>query len=87
MEAIILKSEKGGYNKNSVLTKIDAYNVLLLMAENGQLERDKLIAEFENAEKMELKREKSGFFGKSGFSVEDTDAYIARLEAEIKSML
>jgi len=34
-----------------------------------------------------LKSEKSGFFGSYGFSVEDTDEYIAKLEAQIEEKL
>ena len=87
MRPTVLKSEKGGYNKIAVLTKIDVYNALLMMAESGQTDRDKLLSELERARAIELPREKSGFFGASGFSVEDTDAYIAKLEDEIDKKL
>lgn len=87
MRLDVLKSEKGGYNKVAVLTKIDVYNALLMMAEEGKADRDKLLSELERARAIELPREKSGFFGSSGFSVEDTDAYIAKLEEEIDKKL
>lgn len=88
MEPFNLKSEKGGYKKAAVLAKINTYTVLLTVLENlpadmQQADRDKLAAEFEKAKQTELPREKSGFFGASGFSVEDTDNYFAMLEAEI----
>lgn len=92
MEPFKLKSEKGGYNKAAVLAKINTYTVALMMLESmpadmEQADRDKLIAEVEKAKQMELPREKSGFFGGSGFSVEDTDNYLATLEDQIKQKL
>ena len=87
MRMDILKEEKGGYNKVSVLTKTDALNALLYMAESGDVAPDKIRAELEKVSAMELKREKGGFFGVRGFSVEDTDAYLAKLEAQIEEKL
>lgn len=80
----VLKSVKGGYNKAAVLAKLDAYNAILFMAEDGSASPETLSAELEKAGALELTREKSGFFGKYGFSVEDTDAYLADLMAKIK---
>lgn len=87
MGAGVLKSEKGGYSKTSVLTKIDALNALLYMTENENIAPEKICAELEKVMALELKREKSGFFGSYGFSVEDTDEYIAKLEAQIEEKL
>ncbi|MBR4510249.1 MAG: hypothetical protein K6A79_05820 [Ruminococcus sp.] len=87
MGAGVLKSEKGGYSKTSVLTKIDALNALLYMTENENIAHEKIRAELEKVMALELKREKSGFFGAYGFSVEDTDEYIAKLEAQIEEKL
>lgn len=92
MEPFNLKNEKGGYKKAAVLAKVNTYTVVLTMLENmppdmTQADRDKLAAEFEKAKSMELPREKSGFFGGSGFSVEDTDNYLSTLEAEINRKL
>lgn len=87
MRLDVLKTEKGGYNKVAVLTKIDVYNALLMMAEEGQVDRDRLLSELDKARAIELPREKSGFFGTAGFSVEDTDRYIAKLEEEINQKL
>ena len=92
METVKLKNEKGGYNKAAVLAKINTYTLALMMLENmpadmDQADRDKIVEEFEKAKQMELPREKSGFFGGSGFSVEDTDNYIALLEDKINQKL
>lgn len=92
MEPFNLKNEKGGYKKAAVLAKINTYTVLMMMLENlpadiEQADHDKLMEEYEKAKQMELPREKNGFFGGSGFSVEDTDNYIATLEAEINRKL
>ena len=49
---------------------------------NG-LPQDKAKAELELIHQQPLFKEKGGFFGKIGFSIEDTDAYIADLEKGI----
>lgn len=82
----VLRQEKGGYNKASVLAKLDAYNILLMMAEEG-VSSSKLIPELEKARALPLDRVKSGFFGQYGFSTEDTDNYIADLEEKIAAAM
>jgi hypothetical protein len=82
MELDILRNQKGGYNKESFIAKLDAYNTLITAMQNG-LPEDKAKAELELIHQQPLFREKGGFFGKVGFSVEDTDAYIADLEKGI----
>lgn len=87
MRTDILKSVKGGYTKVSVLTKIDAYNAILMMAEEGQIDRSVLLSQFESARAYKLENEKGGFFGKYGFDTEAADAYLADLENKILSAL
>ena len=86
MRSDILRSEKGGYNKTDVLTKIDALNALLMMAEEG-VDSSKIMPELEKVRQRPISREKDGFFGTIGFSAEDTDNYIADLEGQIAAAL
>lgn len=79
----ILRSEKGGYDKSQALMKIQAYNLLLMTIENG-MSYNEAMNELERLRAMPINTVKSGgFFSKSGFSREDTDAYIAKLENQI----
>lgn len=82
MELDILRNQKGGYNKESFIAKLDAYNALITAMQNG-LPADKAKAELELIHQKPMFREKGGLFGKVGFSVEDTDAYIEELEKGI----
>ena len=84
MRLEVLRSEKGGYNKADVLTKLDSLNAILMMLEQGGVPREQLLAGLNAAEEVELRREKGGLFGKHGFSVEDTDAYLEKLMSEIR---
>lgn len=86
MRSEVLRSEKGGYNKTDVLTKIDALNALLMMAEEG-VASSKILPELEKVRQRPMRKEKSGFFGTIGFSAEDTDNYIADLEAKLMNAL
>ena len=86
MRSEVLRSEKGGYNKTDVLTKIDALNALLMMAEEG-VDSSKILPELEKVRQRPISREKDGFFGTIGFSAEDTDNYIADLEAKLMNAL
>ena len=86
MRSDILRSEKGGYNKTDVLTKIDALSALLMMAEEG-VDSSKIMPELEKVRQRPISREKDGFFGTIGFSAEDTDNYIADLEGQIAAAL
>lgn len=83
----VLRGEKGGYNKTDVLTKLDTLNAVLMMLEQGGVPQEQLNAGLKAAEAVELRREKGGIFGKQGFSVKDTDDYIARLEEQIEEKL
>lgn len=79
----ILRSEKGGYDKSQALMKIQAYNLLLMTIENG-MSYDEVMKELERLRAMPINTVKSGrFFSKTGFSREDTDTYIAKLENQI----
>jgi hypothetical protein len=82
MGAEILRSVKGGYNKESFIKKLDAYNKLITDMQNG-LPSDKARIELANIQQKPMKVEKTGFFGKEGYSIEDADAYIADLEMNI----
>lgn len=82
MEFELLRNEKGGYNKESFLVKLDAYTDLINAMQNGMPDEEAK-AELEQIHQLPLHREKGGFFGKEGFSVKDTDAYIADLEKGI----
>lgn len=82
MDADILRSVKGGYNKDSFITKLDAYNKLITAMQNG-LPSDKAKLELAQIQQKPMTKEKGGFFGKVGYSVEDADAYIAELEMNI----
>ena len=86
MRSDVLRSEKGGYNKTDVLTKIDALSALLMMAEEG-VDSSKILPELEKVRQRPISREKDGFFGTIGFSAEDTDNYIADLEGQIAAAL
>lgn len=86
MRSEVLRSEKGGYNKTDVLTKIDALSALLMMAEEG-VDSSKIMPELEKVRQRPIRKEKDGFFGKMGFSAEDTDNYIADLEGQIAAAL
>ena len=86
MRSEVLRSEKGGYNKTDVLTKIDALNALLMMAEEG-MDSSKILPELEKVRQRPIRKEKGGFFGTIGFYVEDTDNYIADLEGQIAAAL
>lgn len=83
MDFKVLKEEKGGYKKAEVLTKVEAYTMLLMKVQAGQADRITALAELETIGNMELTRESTGFFSSKGFSVQDTEEYLATLEEEI----
>ena len=87
MNAQVLRSVKGGYNKLAVITKLDSYNTLLAALEQGSLNRRQALDELEKIRYTELPKEKSGLFGKVGFSAEDTDAYLQNCEQMILEKL
>ena len=82
----VLRSKKGGYVKSDVLAKLDALNAVIFGLENG-MPREQALAELRKTEQTELRKEKGGFFGASGFDTEDTDAYIADLIAKIDDLI
>lgn len=86
MRMDILRSEKGGYSKTAVLTKIDALNALLMAAADGA-DPNVIRPQLDKVNAITLTREKGGLFGKQGFSVEDTDDYIAKLEQQLMEKL
>ena len=82
MGAEILRSVKGGYNKESFINKLDAYNKLITAMHNGMSSDDAKI-ELAQIQQKPMSKEKGGLFGKVGYSIEDADAYIADLEMNI----
>lgn len=83
MEEKVLRTEKGGYEKKDVLSKIDAYNSLILALDEMKLSDAAVNAELEKIRNMPLNKAKGFIFAGSGFSVEDTDNYIKELEETI----
>ncbi|MGN0617378.1 hypothetical protein [Ruminococcus flavefaciens] len=73
----------GGYVKNDVLAKIDAYNALIDRI-SGMMISDAVInAELLKIRHMPLRKAKILFLPASGFSVSQTDSYIDDLKREI----
>lgn len=87
MNEQVLRSTKGGYNKLAVITKLDSYNCLIMALEQKIIDRDHALEELEKIRNMAIPTEKVGFFGKIGFSVEDTDAYMEKCEQMILDSL
>ena len=84
----VLRTEGGGYNKNDVLNKIDAYNALIYSIDEMILSDSAVNAELEKIRSMPLRKADGFLFFKgSGFSVKDTDDYIEKLEHEIISKI
>ncbi|MBO4524005.1 hypothetical protein [Ruminococcus sp.] len=82
----VLRSKKGGYVKSDVIAKLDALNAVLLGLENG-MPREQALAELKKTEQIEIRKEKRGFFGASGFDTEDTETYLADLIAKIEKLI
>lgn len=85
MKKQVLRSQKGGYNKAAVISKLDAYNTLIVAIQQGNMSRSEVMTELEYIRKMRMPTEKKGLFGEAGFSVEDTDAYIDECEHLIQN--
>ncbi|WP_295067717.1 hypothetical protein [Ruminococcus sp.] len=78
-----LDSAFGGYDKKDVLAKIDAYNSLILAIDEANLSDAAINAELLKIRHMPMRKAKCLFLPCSGFSVPQTDEYIAELEKEI----
>ena len=83
----ILHDERGGYNKADVLAKTDAYNVLLIALDEMKMSVSAINAELEKIRSMPMRRTKGFILSAKGFSVKETDDYIANLEQEIRSKI
>ncbi|MCR5111179.1 MAG: hypothetical protein K6B38_09775 [Ruminococcus sp.] len=83
MGEMVLRTEKGGYEKKDVLSKIDAYNTLILAIDEMRLSDAAVNAELEKIRNMPMRKAKGLIFAGSGFSAEDTDNYIKELEETI----
>ena len=73
----------GGYVKNDVLAKIDAYNALIDRISGMMISDAAINAELLKIRHMPLRKAKILFLPTSGFSVSQTDSYIDDLEREI----
>ncbi|WP_303803767.1 hypothetical protein [Ruminococcus flavefaciens] len=73
----------GGYVKNDVLAKIDAYNALIDRISGMMISDAAINAELLKIRHMPLRKAKILFLPVSGFSVSQTDSYIDDLEREI----
>ncbi|MCR5600458.1 MAG: hypothetical protein K6G33_06950 [Ruminococcus sp.] len=88
MENEVLRTVRGGYDKGAVISKLDSYNTLLLMIEQGALSDAAINAELAKIRASPIPKAKGGLILKgSGFSVEDTDKYIADLEKKISEKI
>lgn len=83
----VLRSVKGGYDKNAVVAKLENYGILMNMAEAPDADASRIRAELDKLIQTQLPCVKGGLFGKIGFSVEDTDNYFSQLEEKIMSAL
>ena len=73
----------GGYAKNDVLAKADAYNSLIMAIDNAMMSDAAINAELLKIRRMPMRKAKCLFLPGRGFSVSETDAYISELEKEI----
>ena len=87
MEKMILDSVLGGYDKRDVLAKTDAYNILLLLIEEGKPSDAVINAELERIRRMPVRKAKVLFLPASGFSIPQTEKYFSELEEEIKQKI
>ena len=87
MNTEVLRSVKGGYDKNAVVEKLSSYGILMNMAEAPDADAAKIRAELDKLRQTQLPCVKGGFFGKIGLSAEDTDKYFSQLEEKIMSAL
>ena len=82
-----LDSVFGGYDKKDVLAKTDAYNSLILAIDEANLSDAAINAELLKIRHMPLRKAKCLFLPCSGFSIPQTDSYIAELEEMIQKKI
>lgn len=83
-ESVVFSSERGGYNKEDVLKKVEAYTAVLVMLHDNNMSLMRLNAELERIRSMPLRRLKVGFISTgSGYSVKQTDDYLSQMEDKI----
>ncbi|SHM16224.1 hypothetical protein [Ruminococcus flavefaciens] len=80
---IYFKTALGGYNKDDVLAKIDAYTCLITAIDSAIMSDAAINAELLKIRHMPMKKAKCLFLPASGFSIRDVDEYIRELEKEI----
>ena len=82
-----LDSVFGGYDKKDVLAKTDAYNSLILAIDEANLSDAAINAELLKIRHMPMRKAEWLFLPLSGFSIPQTDSYIAELEKEIANKI
>ena len=82
-----LDSVFGGYDKRDVLAKTDAYNSLILAIDEANLSDAAINAELLKIRRMPMRKAKWLFLPLSGFSIPQTDNYIAELEEMIQKKI
>ncbi|MBP5581261.1 MAG: hypothetical protein J6X85_05675 [Ruminococcus sp.] len=73
----------GGYVKNDVIEKIEAYNKLIEEIDRMMISDASINAELLKIRHMPLRKARILFLPASGFSISQTDSFIADLEREI----
>lgn len=82
-----LDSVFGGYDKKDVLAKADAYSSLIEAIDKANLSDAAINAELLKIRHMPLRKAKCLFIPCSGFSIPQTDSYIAELEKKIANKI
>ncbi|MCR4795916.1 MULTISPECIES: hypothetical protein [Ruminococcus] len=82
-----LEKEEGGYTERSVLRKLEAYDMFVDFAKDPKTIAAKMLPHLERLRQLPLKRVKGGFFSKYGYSVEQVDRLIEKLDAQIMTAL
>ena len=82
-----LDSVFGGYDKKDFIAKTDAYNRLIEAIDKANLSDAAINAELLKIRRMPLRKAKCLFLPCSGFSIPQTDSYIAELEEMIQKKI
>lgn len=82
-----LEKEEGGYTERSVLRKLESYDMFVDFAKDPKTIAAKMLPHLERLRQLPLKRVKGGFFSKYGYSVEQVDRLIEKLDAQIMTAL
>lgn len=80
----ILKEQMGGYDKNSVISKLDEYNSLIVLLEDHLISYEDALKEYDIIKSEPIKMA-SGHT--KGFRTEDTDEYIRSCAEKIDQLI